>query len=53
MVVLPVFCGLKLARRTGIDDAARERISLGMMRAGSCLICASGLFYFVAALKSA
>ncbi len=50
MVVLPVFCGLKLARRVRADDAGREWISLAMMRAGSVMICVAGVFYLHAAL---
>ena len=51
MVVLPVFCGLKLARRIRADDAGREWLSQAMMRAGSVMICAAGVFYLHAALK--
>jgi len=39
MVVLPVFFGVKLARRLRADAAGREWISLAVMRAGSLFIC--------------
>jgi hydrogenase/urease accessory protein HupE len=50
-VVLPVFCGLRLARTLRRDEAARARWSLAAMRLGSAAISLAGLFYLVAALR--
>ena len=51
MVVLPLFCGLKLARNSRADDAGRERLSLALVRAGSLVISVAGMIYLVAALQ--
>src|SRR5262245_7239925 len=48
MVVLPIFCGLKMMRRRISQSALiPERV----LRYGSAGICAAGMFYLVAALR--
>ncbi|MCI0667310.1 MAG: HupE/UreJ family protein [Methylococcaceae bacterium] len=51
LVVLPLFCGLKLTRLIRSDATSRDRLSLSTMRIGSVFICAAGTVYLVAALK--
>jgi hypothetical protein len=53
IVVLPIFTGMKLARAAGPSaspDVDRRRLPLGLMRAGSLLVAAAGLFYLAGAL---
>jgi len=51
MIVLPLFCGLRLVRSACADDAGRERFATAALRAGSLFICAAGWFYLIAALR--
>jgi hydrogenase/urease accessory protein HupE len=52
LIVVPVFLGLKLARRrTAADEASREVFARLAARSGSLLITAAGTFYLIAALR--
>jgi len=51
MIVLPLFCGLRLVRSACADDAGRERFAAVALRAGSLLISVAGGFYLIAALR--
>jgi hypothetical protein len=51
-VVIPLFAALRLARRTRIDVAARDRVSLLVQRYGSAAISVAGMVYLVLALES-
>jgi hydrogenase/urease accessory protein HupE len=53
MIVLPLFGGLKLARQTRKELAARDRVSLLAQRYGSVVICCAGMYYLVYAVSSA
>jgi hypothetical protein len=50
-VVLPIFFGLKFARRTVAEESSRDRLSLALTRAGSVVISVAGTFYLIAALR--
>jgi hydrogenase/urease accessory protein HupE len=51
MIVLPLFSGLKIARHTRDDEAAKERLSLLAQRIGSAGVSVAGMFYLVVALR--
>ncbi len=51
IVVLPVFCALKLARATQPDEARRNQITARARRYGSAAISMAGIFYLIAALR--
>ncbi|MBI3849272.1 MAG: HupE/UreJ family protein [Verrucomicrobia bacterium] len=51
IVVLPVFCALKLARATQVDETGRNQIAARALRYGSAAISVAGIFYLVAALR--
>ena len=51
IVVLPVFCALKLARATQPHEAGRNRITARALRYGSAAISMAGIFYLIAALR--
>ncbi len=50
-VVLPVFAGLKLARRFDTERVSADRISRWVLRGGSGVVGAAGVFYLMAALR--
>jgi len=50
LVVLPVFFGMRLVRAAGATVDGRGNLPLGLMRVGSLLVAAAGLFYLVGAL---
>ncbi|MDB5320799.1 MAG: hypothetical protein JWN40_2430 [Phycisphaerales bacterium] len=52
MIVLPLFAGLKLARQTRADEAAKDRLSLLAQRLGSAAVSLAGMFYLVVALRT-
>jgi len=51
LVVIPLYCGLQLARKTRGSAEARDRVSAGTLRYGSALISLAGMFYLIAALR--
>lgn len=51
IVVLPVFCALKLARAAQPDQDRRNQISARALRYGSAAISMAGIFYLIAALR--
>jgi len=51
MIVLPLFGGLKIARRTQSDMQSKEQLSIRAQRLGSAAISLAGLFYLVVALR--
>lgn len=51
VVVLPLFCGLKLARAARASEHARESLGLLTRRWGSALISLAGAYYLVLALR--
>jgi hydrogenase/urease accessory protein HupE len=52
-IVLPIFAGLAMIRRTSGGGAARwNALSVAVVRAGSTLISVAGMIYLVAALRS-
>jgi hypothetical protein len=51
LVVIPLYCGLRLARQTRHSAAARDRVSARALRYGSALISLAGMFYLIAALR--
>jgi len=54
LVVLPIFLGMMIARAAagsaGESSKVRQRLPLGLTRAGSLLVAAAGLFYLAGAL---
>lgn len=52
MIVLPLFAGLKAARRTRSDAEAKERLSLVAQRIGSAAVSLAGMFYLFVALRT-
>jgi hydrogenase/urease accessory protein HupE len=52
MIVLPLFAGLKLARQTRADEAAKDRLSLLAQRLGSAAVSLAGMFYLFVALRT-
>jgi hydrogenase/urease accessory protein HupE len=53
MIVLPLYFALRAARSIRAEEAARDRLSLAMIRGGSMAISLAGLVYLVAALRYA
>ena len=52
MIVLPLFAGLKAARKTRSDHEAKERLSLLAQRVGSAAVSLAGMFYLFVALRT-
>jgi hydrogenase/urease accessory protein HupE len=52
IIVLPLFAGLKAARRTRSDAEAKERLSLVAQRIGSAAVSLAGMFYLFVALRT-
>jgi hydrogenase/urease accessory protein HupE len=51
MVVLPIFCGLRLIREARRDGAGRDLLHVRSLQYGSAVISLAGAFYLVAALR--